>query len=742
MHNEKKSLRGLDGPVSEPEDDLYEFIKLAEGLSRSIATLDDDVSTVIGIEGVWGAGKTSLLNLLMKQLRSSSPEGTHVLQISPWLSAGGGSSIESLLLPVAAILDEQVEKKYGWIRRKWRQIRRSKASALATDLLRYAQLASGRVAPLTELAGNWIPGLGAAAMIMKTVSTTDLSARSQTAAALRADIEKRIVALNLNFIVVLDDLDRLEPAQAIEVLRLVRSVADFSRFRYVMCYDPVVLGHAVERGLGVTNGQQYLQKIVQLSFPLPRPESFDLRREFYTGAVKIYMDVNGTEPDKTILIDIKEVANTFGATLSTPREVRLTLSALAFRYTPLRDFCWFPDLCLLLLLRVTVPEMYQWIEHYLTEQAVVASGEGQVSDKETAALGKALTGILQSLPAVSPLSVMTLRRWLPGIAGVNDNKPMLFDKTPYAEEQERSSDKRLGSKDWWRYYFAFSPPKNILLPNFFDELFRLAGSDHEHHLLAEKLLDHVTPNGFSSRTKFEQILDTLTAQRLAGITSPQCRGLLWFFFEYGDELISRYRGRGNWFAMYDIELDTVIDRLLKRLFSDDRLTTLDYLSEQLKHGKAVYWTAIYLRHLVWQNGMAGDRPEPVDKRVCNDDELTQLCEIYSSRLEDADVKKLISQFDDLPGFIFAWKDISTTATVSAWMTTVTRDDESFLQMLLQLRYRGLSSVTGYYRALRLSDIAEFLGGEKTVSQRLDDIETSGKFPDLVEQIRDAISLSR
>lgn len=355
-------------------------------------------------------------------------------------------------------------------------------------------------------------------------------------------------------------------------------------------------------------------------------------------------------------------------------------------------------------------------------------------------MGKALTGILQSLPAVSSLSVMTLRRWLPGITGVNDNNPMLFSKTPEAEEL--SSNRRLSSRNWWRYYFAFSPPKNILLPGFFDELFRLAGSEHEPLQLAETLLDQVTPNGFSSRTKFEQVLDKLTQQRLAGITPPQCQGLLWFFFEYGDELVSRYRGHGNWFAIYDIELDTVVDRLLRRLFSDERPSTLDYLYERLKHGKAIYWTAIYLRHLVWQNGMAGNRPESAESRVCTDGELMQLCNIYCRRLEDSELRDRFIHFDDLPGFIFAWKDISTTASVSAWMTSVTHDDKSFLQMLLQLRYRGLSSATGYYRALRLSDIAEFLGGEEMVSQRLDDIEISGNFPDLIEQIRDSISLSR
>ncbi|MFT4273022.1 MAG: P-loop NTPase fold protein [Pantoea sp.] len=737
-----QAAAGNDLPVTTPEEDRYGFVALAESLSRSIIALDDNVSTVIGIEGPWGSGKTSLLNLLRHRMERDRPEGTYVLQVSPWLSPDGGCTVENLLIPVADILNRVKQGKSSWPCRLWHRLCGSKASALATDVVRYAQQASGRLAPLAELAGNFIPGAGIVASSMKTLSSTDLSAGGRTADALRDEIEKEIASLGLNFIVVLDDLDRLEPAQAVEVLRLVRSVADFSRFRYVMCYDPVVLGHAVKRGLGVADGQHYLQKIVQLPFPLPRHESFDLRREFFNEAVKIYMNVSGREPDKTLLTDLKDVANTFGATLSTPREVRLALSALAFRYPPLREFCWFPDLCLLQLLRVTLPEMYYWIEHYLTEQAAVDSGEGQVSGKEKAAMSKALTGILESLPAVSPLSVMTLRRWLPGIGGVRDDKPGLFSKTPAADEEELSLNRRLSSGDWWRYYFAFTPPKNVPLPGFFEELFRLAGSSHERPQLAEKLLDQVTPDGFSSRTKFEQVLDKLTPQRLAGITPPQCRGLLWFFFEHGDELVSRYRGHGNWFAMYDIELDTVVDRLLKRLFSEDRPSTLDYLSERLRHGKAVYWTAIYLRHLVWQNGMAGNRPEPAESRVFADNELTQLCAIYCGRLEGCELRGQFAQFDDLPGFIFAWKDISTTAAVSTWMTSVTRDDESFLQTLLQLRYRGHSSATGYYRALHLSDIAEFLGGEETVTQRLDDIERSGNFPELVKQVRDSISLNR
>ncbi|MCV5804170.1 KAP family NTPase, partial [Escherichia coli] len=80
--------------------------------------------------------------------------------------------------------------------------------------------------PLAEFAGNWIPGAGFVASGLKTVSSTNLSARRKTTAELRDEIENKMTHLKVNFIVVLDDLDRLEPAQAVEVLRLIRSVAD------------------------------------------------------------------------------------------------------------------------------------------------------------------------------------------------------------------------------------------------------------------------------------------------------------------------------------------------------------------------------------------------------------------------------------------------------------------------------------------------------------------------------------
>lgn len=92
------------------EEDRYGFNELAVRLTGSIIQLDRRISTVIGIEGRWGSGKTSLLNLLLKQMKADVPDGTHVMQIAPWLAPSGDSAVEALLLPVAAILDEEAAK--------------------------------------------------------------------------------------------------------------------------------------------------------------------------------------------------------------------------------------------------------------------------------------------------------------------------------------------------------------------------------------------------------------------------------------------------------------------------------------------------------------------------------------------------------------------------------------------------------------------------------------------------------
>ena len=506
-----------------PVDGHYLYTAIAEGLARSISALDENVSTVIGIEGQWGSGKTSLLNLLTDKLKAQVPATTQIVVFSPWVNSPDESPVNALMMTIAARLaklDTSAMAQAG------------KVAPLAEDILNYAQQTSRRLAPVTRFAGNFIPGLGLVADGMDALANTGLSGREKTAAELRADIEDKIAGLGVSFIVVIDDLDRLEPAQAVEVLRMVRSVADFSRFRYVMCYDRDVLAHAVETGLGVQNGKRYLQKIIPLSFSLPRPENFALRREFHRGAMTIWQEVSGPVTDNESSELLSHYVDVYGEGLSTPREVNQVLNSIRFRYPGLRDYVFYPDLCLLQLISVVNPLFAGWVEHYLTVWSVVENRDGIAHEDEQKALIAELAEALKKFGASRAASVWELRAWLPGISGFEYDHLRLFETIPLQDTERYRQKRRLCSGEYWRYYFSYSSPQNVMSDEDISSIMKLAACNYAG--LKKRLLDSVTSNGVSSRTWFEHILTRLSPSVTVGAETSAKRNLVKFFFSCSD----------------------------------------------------------------------------------------------------------------------------------------------------------------------------------------------------------------
>lgn len=709
------NLKGLDAAVETTPDDRYGFKTIADNISRAILSLPQDASNVIGIEGAWGSGKTSLLNLMLKSLNQTKDGHTHVLHISPWLS--GGSPVAALFLPVATVIQQEIEKRYPptGFRRLWR---RYLLSPEAQKVIEYAQDTSSRVLPLVEYLGQFSRIVNGIAGGIKVFTGTRLAVDQKTTTKLRAEIAKQLVRLDLKFIVVMDDLDRLEPSQIAEVFRLVRAVADLPRFTHVLCYDRNIITHAVEHALNVADGNRYLQKIIQLSFKIPRPETFDLRYEFRKRAEELYQQINHQSPDSDMARDLAKVTDTYGAALSTPREIHQAINSLIFLYPGMQDFVYFPDLCLLQLIRVTNPALYDWTEHYLTERSAVETGQGALADGEKDTFQQELIPLMKVFRASHASSFMTLAEWIPGISGYDDDSLKLFEPVSENFSHLRTTGKRLSSLTHWRYYFAFSSPQNVLPPAFFDQLFVLAGVQEKQQQLSEDMLSRINSEGSMTGTWFEHILSRLTPSLIQSRQFEECAGLVSFFFNFTDIVTERFRARNTWFSLRETGINQVARDLLKHMLDIDEPGTIALLETLVTEGGSPFWIADFMRDLVWEHGLAQNTVSPLSERLLSRENTERLRDRLAERMKQAGLQQQLLLAPSILGYLYAWKDMSSEENVKEWVRKMISSDQGIVDLLIRLQTRVFSSDRGAYRRIARDQVSPFFDDWPAVEAKL------------------------
>ncbi|MDF7680967.1 P-loop NTPase fold protein [Enterobacteriaceae bacterium ESL0689] len=700
------------------ENDSYGFHHIANHLAQSILKTKREESTVTGIEGAWGTGKTHFLNLLHFALIKQKSDKTFVLRVSPWLNGNDTSLVASLLQPVDGIISS-AEGRPSFPQKPVSQNREKNVSKTTSVMMEYIQATAHHPASRAPLTAR-----------------TSEAPRTKTTVQLYGEVAAKMDALDLNFIILLDDLDRLEPEQVVEVMRIISAVASFPRFHYILCYDKAVLVQAIETGFAISDGEQYLHRIVPITFTLPRPESARLRQTLLAGVIRLFTDVHGNEPDEEIKKDLVRVVGTYGSEIKVFREVQMVLNDLTFRYEGIRDYVYFPDLFFLQLIQTLNPALYSWIEKYLITRAMIVSGEDHLHEEEQSEWTHTLSLCLSSFHASEARAATALCLWIPGISGKKIDNLMLFDPITDEVKALMTKYRRLGSTAYWRYYFTFSAPQQLLPADYINKLFHSAADKQSAPALAESLLSTINNHNLPSHTWFEHILSQLTPATINKHTFAECEGMLMFFFNHGDEITTRYRQKSHYVAWYDLDVNGVVDRLVEKILADDRTRAMEILLLLIKAGRSCVWIAFYIRYLIWHNIQFNHRPESRLVHMLSNDELNSIRQHFCERLMHAGTP--VPAEWDLRALIRAWQDIADRESLLNWIKLHTESDKDFLAFLLRLRAPMNTIASGYRWCLNIREIGHLFDGEERLLDRLDLIELDGHFPDEIKAIRSAI----
>lgn len=307
-----------DQPIKSQSDDLLKNNHYAKGLLEFIRIADAPIT--IGIQGGWGSGKTSLINLLQNELEIRGD--SLCINVNAWqqsLFANSGKSGEialSLLESAYGELKDQIQDKHNSGKIRITEDQKQSILRLGRTVVHLTAAFTGIPLPIGE------GGI-----------KHEQQRSSQTFKKLRADLNNAIDSLitddsnSLERIVIfVDDLDRIQPEIAVEVLDVLKNVFDIEHCISVLAidYDVVIKGLSKKFGAQEKNQRefrQYFDKIIQIPFSMPtgayRHNIPALLENMLEKTLPIVID---TQNRKELIDDLTRVA--LLATDGVPRSIK------------------------------------------------------------------------------------------------------------------------------------------------------------------------------------------------------------------------------------------------------------------------------------------------------------------------------------------------------------------------------------------------------------------------------------
>jgi hypothetical protein len=720
-----------DRPITTKEDDRLGFTPVAEHLAHAIADETAPDGLVFGIEGRWGSGKSTLINLTIEALRRIGGRAPEIITFSPWLVGERDELLRTLFdeLATAAVKIDPVDTAdqsqpnstatgWGWKRRgpdeHWKLKQREELKqGLGTKLQTFGAVTStlGKLAraggamgiPLADLMGTALERSADAAQVL--AAGGSISKR-------KMELIGALKLLSRPIVVFVDDLDRLEPREAVEVLRLIRAVADFPNIIYVLSYDPTVVAQTLSKAVQVDDGAAFLEKIVQVSFRVPRPEAYDLRRWLWSEVQKLFAEELQSSPsDQSIPQRLARAIEVQGGRyLKTPRDVVRVLNALRLHGLPVRSRIDVPDMVWLQLVRIGNPDLYAWVEEYLVDVSAVSNGAVVTTDSARS-MAQRMQQLLQLEDLEVIRAIMDLQEILPGLLPPEQGQTQIrvYQDLNKLALEPLVAARRLGSPQHYRYYFAFSQPSGTVSDVEVTQFIETAARSPEDALLLFTTMSRVArPQGGNAAEvlmdRLAAIADKIPATAIGGIVRAFAQTMDAPEFSH---TVRDFGVRLTWHVA-----NRIVELLLPRTSDDQRKAVLRQLFAE---GGAIGWLTHILRGEIFAHGHHGDRPTPPERWLLTTDEFNEALATMLRRYREMPPAAL-SQVPNFLSLLYAWKQGSGTDEARDWVTAFTATDQGLLTFLSSARSWTASTARGVYYPLKREEVQPFIDVDAAIAR--------------------------
>ena len=324
-----------DEPVKYESEDEFRYGVFAQRIARTITESTQKSSFSLGVTGIWGAGKTSMLNLLKRQIEKD--DSCILVDFNPRESADVKLIQHDFLTAICSAL-----KKFH-----------TGATHIMSDYMKGLRVFAKDT--------PWLK-------VLDIFQTIDVDKS-------RHEVESMIRSIDKKIVVIIDDYDRLTGEEIVEVLKVIGNNGSFERTFFVSAYDKKYVNQVLKAYFHETVDRDYTDKYFNLELRLPDRKQFyknrylqkRLQALFAKGIIK---DMNQGQIDEALSPVVKFI----DCYLPTPRDIKRYIGLVMASFVEIQENVALRDFLLLGLIKYKYPHEYDMLyKHLYFKQSLYSS---------------------------------------------------------------------------------------------------------------------------------------------------------------------------------------------------------------------------------------------------------------------------------------------------------------------------------------------------------------------------------
>ena len=319
--------------------DLFDRLEYRDNVVKILSKLrsQEKSSCVLALIGPWGSGKSSFISLLESKIKKDKK--WKISTFNPWAY----TDLESLTIGFFREINANLPND-----KKWKGHSQAFGKLVNT------------ISPIGALTAAY--GFDSSAMLE--VVGNKLSQTSEV--KIKAKIEEGLLELNYSILVVIEDLDRLDPDELLQIFKLVRQVGRLSNIYYLLVYDESTLLDVLKETSLAKNSPiraiDYLEKLIQIRLDMPLFTE-NQAQELFNRKLNDILSDHEIPVNDEMNIRFTSFYNPIWKTKAhTPRKIYRYFSQLEVSFPSLRGEIDFIDFMNVTWLRVYYPAVYSLIQ--------------------------------------------------------------------------------------------------------------------------------------------------------------------------------------------------------------------------------------------------------------------------------------------------------------------------------------------------------------------------------------------